>query len=123
MLTLGGSIHTLNKYKEALLFASKEKGLEVNAEKTKYILMCLAKNAGQNHNIQKGNKSSERVGKLRYLVTTLTDRNSIYEEMKTRLRLKNSCYHWVQSFVFQFAIQNIKIKVYRIITLSPILYE
>jgi hypothetical protein len=38
MLTLGGSIHNLNKHKEALLFASKEKGLQVNGEKTKYIL-------------------------------------------------------------------------------------
>jgi hypothetical protein len=46
MLPLGGSIHTLNKYKEALLFSSKEKGLEVNAEKTKYILTCHAQNAG-----------------------------------------------------------------------------
>jgi len=47
MLTLGGSIHTVNKYKEALLFTSKDKGLEVNAEKRKYILMCHAPNAGQ----------------------------------------------------------------------------
>ena len=52
MLTLGGSIHTLNKHKEPLLFASKENCLEVNAEKTKYILMCHAQNAGQNHNIK-----------------------------------------------------------------------
>jgi len=124
MLTLGGSIHTLNKYKEALLFASKEKGLEVNAEKTKYILMCLAQNAGQNHNIKKGTKSFKRVGQLRYLVTILTDQNSIYEEMKTRLRSKNACYHWVQSLLSSSLLsKNIKIKVYRITILSPILYE
>ena len=42
---VGGSIHTSHKYKEALLFASKEKGLEVKAEKTKSILMCHAQNA------------------------------------------------------------------------------
>jgi hypothetical protein len=34
---LGGSIHTVRKNTEALLIASKEIGLEVNAEKTKYI--------------------------------------------------------------------------------------
>ena len=33
---LGGSIHTIRKNTEALLIASKEIGLEVNAEKTKY---------------------------------------------------------------------------------------
>jgi hypothetical protein len=31
---LGGSIHTVRKNTEALLIASKEIGLEVNAEKT-----------------------------------------------------------------------------------------
>jgi hypothetical protein len=32
---LGGSIHTIRKNTEALLIASKDIGLEVNAEKTK----------------------------------------------------------------------------------------
>jgi hypothetical protein len=33
---LGGSIHTIRENTEALAIASKEIGLEVNAEKTKY---------------------------------------------------------------------------------------
>jgi hypothetical protein len=33
---LGGSVHTINKKAEALLVASKDTGLEVNADKTKY---------------------------------------------------------------------------------------
>jgi preprotein translocase subunit YajC len=37
---LGGSIHTVRKTAEALVIASKETGLEVNAEKTKY-MTCL----------------------------------------------------------------------------------
>ena len=36
---LGGSIQTVKKNAEALLVASKEIGLEVNADKTKYIIM------------------------------------------------------------------------------------
>jgi hypothetical protein len=36
---LGGSIHTIRKNTEALLIASKEIGLVVNAEKTKYMVM------------------------------------------------------------------------------------
>jgi hypothetical protein len=36
---LGGSIHIIRKNTEALVIASKEIGLEVNAEKTKYIVM------------------------------------------------------------------------------------
>ena len=34
---LGGSVHTLKKTTDTLVVASKETGLEVNADKTKYI--------------------------------------------------------------------------------------
>jgi len=36
---LGGSVHTIKKIAEALLVANKETELEVNADKTKYIVM------------------------------------------------------------------------------------
>jgi hypothetical protein len=40
---LGGSVHAINKNTKALVVASKEIGLEVNAEKTKYCTrLCLA---------------------------------------------------------------------------------
>jgi hypothetical protein len=62
---LGGSIHTIRKNTEALLIASKEIGLEVNAEKTKYMVMSQDQNTGQNGNIQIGHKSSEAVEQLK----------------------------------------------------------
>jgi hypothetical protein len=37
--TLGGSVHTIKKNAEALVAASKEIGLEVNVDKTKYMPM------------------------------------------------------------------------------------
>jgi len=86
--------------------------------------MCHVLNAGQNHNIKKGNKSFQRVRQFRYLATTLTDQNSIHEEMKTRLKSKNACYHWAQNLLSSSLLsKNIKIKTYRIIILSPVLYE
>jgi hypothetical protein len=36
---LGGSIHTIKENAEALVMASKEIGLEVTADKTKYVIM------------------------------------------------------------------------------------
>jgi len=36
---LGGSVHTMKKNTEALVVASKEIGLEVNADKTNYMVM------------------------------------------------------------------------------------
>jgi len=44
---LGRSVHTIKKKnKEASEVASKESGLEVNAEKTKYVIMSGGQNAG-----------------------------------------------------------------------------
>jgi len=46
---LGGSIHTIKENAEALVVASKEIGLEVNADKTKYTIMSPDQNAGRSH--------------------------------------------------------------------------
>jgi hypothetical protein len=42
----------------------------VNAEKTKYVVMSRDQNAGQNHNIEMGNVSFERVEYFKYLRKT-----------------------------------------------------
>jgi hypothetical protein len=41
------SIHTVKGNTEALIVASKEIGLEVNADKTKYMVMSRDQNVGQ----------------------------------------------------------------------------
>jgi len=58
----GGSTHwdTL-----VLLVTSKEIGLEVNAEKTKHMVMSFEQNVGENNNIKKRNKSYESVVKFK----------------------------------------------------------
>ena len=69
-------------YKEnqkALLLASKETGLEVNDEKTDFMVISRDHNAGQNQSIQKDNKYFESVEQLKYLGTTLTNQNSFHK--------------------------------------------
>jgi hypothetical protein len=46
---LGGNIDNIKKNTETLTYASKEVGIEVNTEKTKYMLLSRYQNAGQNH--------------------------------------------------------------------------
>jgi len=79
---LGGRVHTVKENAEALIVASKETGLEVNADKTKYMVMSRDQNAGQSHSMKNYNSSFERVEEFKYLGTTLTNQNSIQEEIK-----------------------------------------
>ena len=90
---MGGSIHTINKNTEAVIAATKETGLEVNADKTKYMVMPRDQNEGRSHDIKIDNSFFERVEEIRYLGTTLTNQNSIQEEIKCRLKSGNVCYH------------------------------
>jgi len=46
---------------ETLVVATKENGLEVNADKTKYIIMPWDQNERQSHSIKIENSSLERV--------------------------------------------------------------
>ena len=96
---LGESIQTVQRNTAALVAACKEIGLEINAEKTKYVFVSQEQNAEQNHNIKIGNKSLERVEQFKYLETTLTGQYSIHEEINSRLKSGNACYHLVQCFM------------------------
>jgi hypothetical protein len=83
---------------QTLLDASKEIGLEVNAEKTKYMSLSRHQNAGQNHDIKIGNRWFENVAQFRYLRTMTKNENLIQEDIKRRLNSGNACYHSVQKF-------------------------
>ena len=45
------------------------------------------------------NSCIERVEEFKYLGTTLTNKNSIQEEIKGRLKLGNACYYSVRNFL------------------------
>ena len=64
---------------EALVVATKEIGLEVNADKTKYMIMSRDQNTGRSHSMETDNSSIERVEEFKCLGTTLTNENSIRE--------------------------------------------
>jgi hypothetical protein len=71
---VGENTDTIKKNTEALSDASKEVGLEVNPEKTKYMLMSRSQKIGQKHSIKIANRSFEDVAKFKYLGTTLTSK-------------------------------------------------
>ena len=69
------------------------------------------------------NSSIERVEEFKYFETTLTNQSSIHEEIKSRLKLGNACYHSVQNLLYSSLLyKNLKIKIYRTIILPVVLY-
>jgi hypothetical protein len=120
---LGGNIHTVKENAEALVVATKEIGLEVNADKTKYIVMSRERNAGRDVSVKIDNSSIERVEEFKYLGMMLTDQNSIQEEIKSRLKLGNACYHSVQNLLSSRLLsKNLVTKIYGTIILPVVLY-
>ena len=99
---------TVQKNTEDLVVASKEIDLEVNAEKTKYMVTSQDQNVGQNHNIKVGNKLWTG-GTVKIYVNNPNKSNSIHEEIKNRLKSGNAFLSFgAESSVFQFAIQKYK---------------
>ena len=86
----GGNIqfcaHTLKENAEALVAATREIGLEVSADKTKYMVMSRDQNAGRIQSVRIDNSVFGRVEEFKYLGTNLASQNFNPEEMKRRLR-------------------------------------
>jgi hypothetical protein len=58
---LGNNIDTIKKTAEIVIDAIKEVGLEVNTEKTKYMLLSCRQNAGKSYDIKIANRCFENV--------------------------------------------------------------
>jgi hypothetical protein len=120
---VGENIDTIQKNIEELLDAGKEVGLEINPEKTKYMLTPPYQKAGQRHCIKKANSSFEDEVTLKYLGTTLTDQNCMHEEIKSRLNSGNASYHSVQSLLSSRLLSmNMEVDTCKTIFLTVILY-
>jgi hypothetical protein len=79
LLTYADDVNIVREYiyrikkNTALLHASKEVGVEVNPEKTKYMLVSHSQKIGQKHSIKRAKRSFEEVAKFKYVGTTLTN--------------------------------------------------
>jgi len=80
---LGGSVHTVKKYAEPLVAATKEIGLEINAHNTKYMTVFRDQNTGRIQSMKMDNSTIKRVEEFKYLGTTLT--NKILFRKKLRI--------------------------------------
>jgi hypothetical protein len=79
---------------ETLIGARKEVGLEVNTEKTKYMLLSHHQNAGQNHDIKLANRGFEKIFWNDYNKSKPDSGGN-----KRRLHSGKACYHSVQNLL------------------------
>jgi hypothetical protein len=69
------------------------------------------------------NISFERVKEVKYLGTAFRDQNYVQDEIKSRLKLGNACYHSVQNVLSSSLLfKNLKTKIYRTVILPVVLY-
>jgi len=84
--------------------------------------MSRDQNAGRSHRIKTDNISFENVEEFKYVGTTITNQNSIQEEIKSRLKSENACCLSVQNLLPSSLLSNnLNIKIYRIIILPIVL--
>jgi sorting nexin-29 len=93
---LGSNLNTMNT--DTLLEASRDVGLEINAEKTEYSVMSHHQSSRENQNKRIVNESFENMAEFKYLGTTLTNQNDIHDEMKNRLNSGNG-YRYIQNLL------------------------
>ena len=73
---LGENLQTIRENTDIFIKASKDIGLEVNSDKTKYMITSRQQNMVQNQNIVLENLSFEKVEKFKYLGVTVTNRTA-----------------------------------------------
>jgi hypothetical protein len=90
---LGDNINTIDKKTQTLTDASKEVGLGINIEKSKYVLLSRHQNVAKNGDMKIAKRPFENASQFKYLGMRVTNENLIQEEVKRRLNSGNACYH------------------------------
>jgi hypothetical protein len=61
LIMLGGNVYNIQINTETFLVGNKEIGLELNTDKTKYMVMPRVRNTGRSRNIKFDNSSFEKL--------------------------------------------------------------
>ena len=96
---IGDYIRTIERNADVLLNACKDIGLALNTGKTKYMEIRRHRSMTANEHIRICSNSYEKVKTCKYLGSLLTNQISIHEQIKCRLKARNSCYYSVRTLL------------------------
>ncbi|KAJ4429209.1 hypothetical protein ANN_26212 [Periplaneta americana] len=120
---LGENSQRIRENAEILLEASKAIGLEVNPEKTKYMIMSRDQNIVRNGTVKVGDLSLEEVEKFKYLGARVTNINDTREEIKRKINMGNAFYYSVEKLLSSSLLsKNLKVRIYKTVILPVVLY-
>jgi len=97
IVILGNTRQEITQTTSELLEASKKMGLCVNQEKTKF--MILSRNNENQHNLQVGNLTFEKVENFKYLGVNINSKNDMHREISERIASGNRCYHSISKLL------------------------
>jgi hypothetical protein len=95
---LQDNVNTTKKNTEALIDATKEVGLELNAENKIYVNV-MSPECEENHNVKTADRYFENLAQFKFLGMTVTNQNLIHEVVKSMLNSGSVCYHSIQNFL------------------------
>ena len=106
-----------------MVAAIKKVGQVANADETKYTIMSPEQNGGRSHNIKIDSSPFESVEEFKYFGNNSKYKKSLQEEIKSRLKSGNACYHSVQNlFSSSLLSKDLEIKICRNIIWPVVLY-
>ena len=117
VVLLGDDVNTIKRNAGILIVKSKEIGLEVNVEKTKYIITSRYQNGKRegDKELNANEKIPKRVDKfntIKYLGTILNSTNQIRDEIKKGLQAGNPCFYSVNKLLAsRLLLRNLKVKI------------
>ncbi|PSN38555.1 hypothetical protein C0J52_14819 [Blattella germanica] len=123
IVLLGDSDEILKDNMHILRSNTRELGLEVNVNKTKYMVTRRNASCNGNGQLMTNEGNFEEVAEFKYLGALITNRNEIQKEIKHRLNSGNACYYALQRLLSSRLLsKNIKLKIYKTVILPVILY-
>uniref|UniRef100_A0A2S2PC31 Reverse transcriptase domain-containing protein n=1 Tax=Schizaphis graminum TaxID=13262 RepID=A0A2S2PC31_SCHGA len=114
----------LKEQSKKLINAAKRVGLEINAEKTEYMVVQRHEQIGcRNAVLEVENYKFKRVQQFKYLGTLITQQNEIDTEIKARIQAANKCY-FGQTKLLRFRVisKNLKSQIYQTLIKSVVTY-